>query len=146
MRVANLKAAHSATLASIANKTAAAHQAVLTYTNTVNAAFTRIQEDTNERIANIQQEAASASAEQLAYIERLRKLANSSRSGTGTNTSVASERTSEQDQETFDMFIQLLDWHSRTLAEVGAYADTLEAVGLSCEAHADAISHSFTPE
>lgn len=64
---------------------------------------------------------------------------NSINGETGTTTPFTNGGPSEQDRDTFDMFIYLLTRHSRELTEVGNYATKLVSAGLTCERIYDEI-------
>lgn len=69
----------------------------------------------------------------------IKRLQYTARTQTCSNqTTKTSERgPSKSDQATFDLFIDMLDRHTRELKEVGEYADKLRSAGLRCEMISD---------
>ena len=138
VRISNLKASHAKTLQGTAEKTAATAVAVNEYTNAVNTQLSVIRKSNYETTQKLQAQLTSTTAARNAYIKRLRKSATSSNSNQATNTGSSSTR--ESDQASFDLFLNLLDRHTRELVEVGEYADKLKAAGLMCEQSHDPLS------
>ena len=138
VRISNLKASHAKTLQGLAEKTAAAALAVNEYTNAVNTQLSVIRKSNYETTQKLQAQLTSTAAARNAYIKRLRKSATSSNSSQATDTGSSSTR--ESDQASFDLFLNLLDRHTRELVEVGEYADKLKAAGLMCEQSHDPLS------
>ena len=138
VRISNLKASHAKTLQGLAEKTAAAALAVNEYTNAVNTQLSTIRKSNYETTQKLQAQLTSTTAARNAYIKRLRKSATSSNSSQAT--APGSSSTRESDQASFDLFLNLLDRHTRELVEVGEYADKLKAAGLMCEQSHDPLS------
>ena len=118
--------------------TTAAAVAVNEYTNAVNTQLSVIRKSNYETTQKLQAQLTSTTAARNAYIKRLRKSAASSNSSQATNTGSSSTR--ESDQASFDLFLNLLDRHTRELVEVGEYADKLKAAGLMCEQSHDPLT------
>ena len=133
-RVQSLKAEHAQVLRDLAIKTAKAQQAVLVYEREVNTAFTAIRNQTHETLTALQNQLKDSESARTALLSRLRKL-----SATPATSEAGQHKSSVKDSATFDLFVELLDRHSRELQEVGEYADRLRAAGLSCERSFDAI-------
>ena len=137
-RIQSLKAEHAQVLKDLADKTAKAQQALLVYEREVNTAFTTIRNQTHETLTALQNQLKDSESARTALLSRLRKL-SATPSNSATTSKVGQHKSSVKDSATFDLFVELLDRHSRELQEVGEYADRLRAAGLSCERSFDAI-------
>ena len=133
-RIASLKASHAKTLQAIAEKTAAANKAVTTYIQQVQQDAAKVRQQTYERNQQIQVEFEELTASRDSYAEWVRKLStNQSAKSNNSSSATRPTRPSKQDQATLDLFAQLLDRHTKELAEVGKYAEELRSAGLGCE-------------
>lgn len=92
------------------------------------------------QLAKLETQVTDLSASRDSYISELHKFTTSNHK-TSTNPTTGTAGPSKSDQATFDMFIQLLDGHTRELSEVGAYAEKLRAAGLLCEAQYDVYAN-----
>ena len=137
-RIQSLKAEHAQVLRDLAVKTAEAQQALLVYEREVNTAFTAIRNQTHETLTVLQNQLKDSESARTALLSRLRKL-SATPSNSAATSKVGQHKSSVKDSATFDLFVELLDRHSRELQEVGEYADRLRAAGLSCERSFDAI-------
>ena len=137
-RIQSLKAEHAQVLRDLAIKTAEAQQALLVYEREVNTAFTTIRNQTHETLTALQNQLKDSESARTALLSRLRKL-SATPSNSATTTKVGQHKSSVKDSATFNLFVELLDRHSRELQEVGEYADRLRAAGLGCERSFDAI-------
>ena len=137
-RIQSLKAEHAQVLRDLAIKTAEAQQALLVYEREVNTAFTTIRNQTHETLTVLQNQLKDSESARTALLSRLRKL-SATPSNSAATSQVGQHKSSIENQTTFNLFVELLDRHSRELQEVGEYADRLRAAGLSCERSFDAI-------
>lgn len=97
----------------------------------------QIKDSTYDQIQELQEQLVVTSDGRDALIERLRNIpATSSCNSTKTTTSPKRSQ-SKQDQAAFDMFIGMLDRHTKELEEIGGYADKLRLAGLMCERISD---------
>ena len=144
-RIQSLKAEHAEVLRDLADKTAKAQQAVLVYEREVNTAFTTIRNQTHETLTALQNQLKDSESARTALLSRLRKL-SATPSNSAATSKVGQHKSSVKDSATFDLFVELLDRHSRELQEVGEYADKLRAAGLSCERSFDAIPTYKSPQ
>ena len=144
-RIQSLKAEHAQVLRDLAIKTAEAQQALLVYEREVNTAFTTIRNQTHETLTVLQNQLKDSESARTALLSRLRKL-SATPSNSATTSKVGQHKSSVKDSATFNLFVELLDRHSRELQEVGEYADRLRAAGLSCERSFDAIPTYKSPQ
>ena len=144
-RIQSLKAEHAQVLRDLAIKTAEAQQAVLVYEREVNTAFTTIRNQTHETLTVLQNQLKDSESARTALLSRLRKL-SATPSNSAATSKVGQHKSGVKDSATFDLFVELLDRHSRELQEVGEYADRLRAAGLSCERSFDAIPTYKSPQ
>lgn len=97
----------------------------------------QIKDSTYDQVQELQEQLVVISDGRDALIERLRNVPKTTHSCT-TQTAASSERgPSKQDQTTFDLFIGMLDRHTKELEEIGGYADKLRIAGLACESISD---------
>lgn len=113
--------------ATLAKNSAEAAQAVIDKQVEIAA----IKDQFYEQAQELQDQLDVVSNTRDSLIERLQSYNSATRTAKATENSKRGP--SEQDQATFDLFIQLLDRHTRELAEVGEYADKLRFAGLMCE-------------
>lgn len=133
-RIASLKASHAKTMRDIAEKTAAANKAVTAYIQQVQQDAAKVRQQTYERNQQIQAEFADLNNSLATYSEWVRRLStNQPAKPSNSSSATRPSRPSEQDQATLDLFAQLLDRHTKELAEVGKYAEELRSAGLGCE-------------
>lgn len=133
-RIASLKASHAKTMLDIAEKTAAANTAVTAYIQQVQQDAAKVRQQTYERNQQIQAEFADLNNSLATYSEWVRRLStNQPAKPSNSSSATRPSRPSEQDQATLDLFAQLLDRHTKELAEVGKYAEELKSAGLGCE-------------
>lgn len=139
VRYANLQAEHYQYVAEVSKATAKSAQALADYQVAVQDQLTFHRNKHNEQMAQIQAELSYSESGRAVLLERLRNYARS-RTATKQADETGGRSTSKQDHETFDLFINMLDRHSRELQEVGEYADKLYSVGLLCEQMSDSWS------
>lgn len=130
--VAEIRAAHAATLADIAGKTLASVEAARNLERAWSTAQEASARETATQLARAGRDRAAADAaadglrRQLAdYLRTARRPA----AGAGAAPAVAGELGGDA----LDLFAGLLDRHSRELVEVGGYADKLRVAGQACE-------------
>lgn len=139
VRYANLQATHYKYVADVSKATANTATKVAEYQVAVQNQLTYHRNKHNEAVAQIQAELSDSESARAVLLDRLQNIARSRTAVKQTN-EVGGRSTSKQNQETFDLFINLLDRHSRELQEVGEYADRLYAVGFLCEQVSDSWS------
>lgn len=137
VRIAELKAEHSKTLADIAEKTTAAYKELKKYQDQVDSQLTGLR---NENHKHMQELSDMSKAAATARTNWMRQLASLKSTNNQQANQIRSLSESISDQATFDMFIELLDRNSRAVLELAEYADRLKAAGLMCEKISDVYS------
>jgi len=92
-----------------------------------------IKDTSYDQIQKLQEQLVDTSNSRDALVKRLRNIPSTAHCPATQTTEAAERSQSKQDQTTFDLFVGMLDRHTRELEEIGGYADKLRLAGLMCE-------------
>ena len=138
LRISSLKTEHATTLKNIAEQTSKAYEAVIAYKDSVSTQLTTIRADNAKQVQILNEQLKTTTAARDSYVVRLRKLSTTQPTSTSTIPTTRSTSENKSNRATLDLFIDMLDRHTRELTEVGEYADRLREAGLMCEKSYDA--------
>lgn len=92
-----------------------------------------IKDASYDQIQELQEQLVDTSNSRDALLKRLRNISSTAHCPATQAAETAKRSQSKQDQATFDLFVGMLDRHTRELEEIGGYADKLRLAGLMCE-------------
>lgn len=128
-KIANLELTITAMKTEIATANANAALAQLNK----EAEIQTIKDASYDQIQELQEQLVDTSNSRDALLKRLRNLSTTAHHNSTQAAEAAKRSQSKQDQATFDLFVGMLDRHTRELEEIGGYADKLRLAGLMCE-------------
>lgn len=127
----------------IASNKAAAYAQLVELQTTSQEFQTKLRNDYQASIERLEDALVGANDVQADLIDRMHNLATPADDTDGTS---GQHGPSKQDQATLDLFIRLLDRHTKELITVGRYAEELKARGLHCENRYDSESLLRAPK